>query len=317
VPSREELKARLADFLLLCFDAGEIRRLLSYLPNGEALTRRMSGVTASAAQIAEDAVQALDTGNYLGGHEFWARLKEQRPRRLDQIEAHQALFRQSAPASAAVQPTSDRRPTDHLRILLVSASPVEIDRTLNVDIEFARIVGELRNLNNVKLEQRTAVTFDRLRKAVQDVRPHVLHISSHGKSGDLFFHLDDSGAYQKVPPSALIRLLRALGKELRLVVLNACDSLPIAEAVVATEQPVAPWAIGMKHPIVDEDAIAYSTALYDGLASGLPVGDAHEAALSALELVVHKTSEPARPADIPRLVPNDPARASTYVLTTK
>lgn len=308
-------KAQLADLLLRCFDAGELRRHLGYLSDGVALTRRLPGPNASAAEIAVAAVDALDANDLIKGDEFWAMFKRERPRRVEEIERHRAMFRSAA---AAVTPpaTSERGPPDKLRILFLAASPIDVPR-VDADQEFARIRDAVAHHPNLTPEVRSALTFARLRKALQEVRPHVLHITSHGTPGQLYFHRDDSGEYQAVPITAFARLLRALAKDLRLVVLNACHSLEIAEALVAEDPPITPWAIGMKTAIVDEDAIVFSNTLYDSLAGGAAIGDAHEAALAELELVEHPNPKLAKPPDIPRLVPDDPARAAKEILVRR
>jgi len=222
----------------------------------------------------------------------------------------------AASRNSRSSPTTGERALDKLRVLFLAASPIDVPR-VDADQEFARIRDALAHHPNLTIEVRSALTFARLRKALQEFSPHVLHITSHGTPGQLYFHRDDGGDYQAVPTTTFARLLRALAKDLQLVVLNACHSLEIAEALVAEDPPITPWAIGMKTAIVDDDAIVFSNALYDSLAAGVAVGGAHEAALAGLELVEHPNPKLAKPPDIPRLVPDNPARAAQKILVRR
>ena len=111
--------------------------------------------------------------------------------------------------------------------------------------------------------------------------------------------------------------VEVVGGDLQLVLLNACASLQIAEGLVAGEPRKIPWAIGMVEPIYDDDAIDYAVALYDSIAAGRAIGVAHEAALARLELNVDEDSGDRPPAEIPRLLPDDPAGANRYVLARR
>jgi CHAT domain len=316
VPTREENRARLVEFLLACFSAEELRRLLRYLPGGHRLENRLPGANASAAETASAVVAALDALDYLGGREFWDALKRERERRVGEIEALQRVFLVDAPTGdAAKAPVAGDGPRfDVVKILLVSASPIE-GAALAVDEEFAAILGRLRHRTNLEIVQRTAVTFDRLSAALNDHAPHILHISSHGEAGALMFQPATPGAaMQRVPKLALIRLLRALGQNLRLVVFNACDSATMAAELVAGPPSSLEWTIGMNEPIVDEDAIDFSVAFYDSLAAGRPIGVAFEAALARLLLNLPEGAEADPSDDIPQLLGKDLEKAGKYRL---
>ncbi|MCY1058862.1 CHAT domain-containing protein [Nannocystis sp. SCPEA4] len=317
MPTREELRAQLAEVLLACFSAGEIRRLLGHLPGGDQLAHRLPGPIASAADTSTAAVGALEALGYLERPDFWASFRRERPQRVAEIEAIRIRFVRQSDVEDGLAADGEVEPPSELVILLVSASPIKKAR-LRVDEEFAAIIENLRLRANLRIEQRPAVTFDRLSAALNDVRPNVLHISSHGESGSLYFQARRSGDdLQRVPQTALIKLLHALGSDLKLVVLNACDSLEIAEGIVARKPSQITWAIGMKDPIYDDDAIDYSVALYDSIAAGRAIGIAHQAALARLALNVEDDSLEPVPSEIPRLVPDDPIRAEKFLLVKR
>lgn len=316
----------LIDYLLVCFDAGEMRRLLRVLPDGDRLSTQLPGPTASAREVASSVVTILTQTDLLLADEFWDEFVRQRPRRQGDILALKADLQAAKPPPVTTGVRSpagagDARPSaptpggapDVLRILLVSASPVAGSK-LKVDVEFAKILGELRRCKNLLIEQRTAVTFDRLRQALLDWKPHVLHISSHGTAGFLYFQADAGEGYQQVPAAAVVGLL-GLRHDLRLVVFNACESLAIASAVVANKRTRIAWAIGMREPIRDNDAIAYAVSFYDTLAAGQSLAVAHD--VGCARLLVNPRDEGTPPAEIPTLVPDDPERADQVILVAE
>lgn len=325
--SQNEPFERFADYLLTCFDASELRRLLGYLPEGAQLSRQLPGGDASPVTLAAAAVAALAKLNLLQEPAFWESLRRARPRRIEEINQWQAAFRSYTPAEilpgrasdgppAPAATTADRTaeppvPASELEILLVSASPIR-GRRLAVDVEFGRVIEKLRHRPNLKIVQRTAVTFDSLQSALIDHRPNVMHISSHGDQDCLHFEPAQYGAStQKVPNAAFLQTLGALGDALRFVVINACHSLTLAQAIVSPPTPVAEWAIGMNAPFVDEDAINFSVALYDAIAGGRSLDAAFRATLARLMVGAPANTAPHQ---IPQLVPNDPTRARKAVL---
>ncbi|MCY1004506.1 CHAT domain-containing protein [Nannocystis pusilla] len=219
------------------------------------------------------------------------------------------------PGGAAASPTGEPSAPEKLEILLVSASPLRASRQLAVDEEFARIIEKLRHRSNLKITQRTAVTFDRLQSALNDFTPQILHISCHGKPGYLYSESERSGdPSTAIHQDALVQTLDALDPPLRLVVLNACDSLSIAQRIVTPDARVAEWAIGMNAPIYDHDAISFSATLYDTIAAGRSLDAAFKTAVARLMADAPPGQDPDAPHAIPRLVPDDRAQAKKAVL---
>ena len=75
----------LSNLLLSLFSADELRRWLQYLPGGEALVKRLPGANASPASLASEAVAELERDGMID-EVFWARLRDERPRRRSDIE---------------------------------------------------------------------------------------------------------------------------------------------------------------------------------------------------------------------------------------
>lgn len=102
-------------------------------------------------------------------------------------------------------------------------------------------------------------------------RPDVLHISVHGDRAGLWFGTQD-GRSVNLTAQALIDLL-PLDHRPRLIVLNACESMPVAKALAFL--PLV--AIGTTAPITNQAAIASATLLYDRLLSGATIESAYRA----------------------------------------
>src|SRR5262249_20986673 len=95
-------------------------------------------------------------------------------------------------------------------------------------------------------------------------KPQVVHFSGHGEKSGAVVLIGSDGQAKDVPPKAFAGLFRVLKDNVRVVVLNACDSEPQAKAIVK-EIDVA---IGMSDAIDDELAIAFAAEFYQGLAYG-------------------------------------------------
>lgn len=264
----------LESLFLKMFSADELRRFLRYLPDGEALSAALPGPTASPMSVASAVVAVLDRGGYLTGPVVWQRLGEERPRRRAEIDAVRALFAQTTPV--------DLTPPGVLTIVLASASPVDATQ-LRVDKEFPQIIGKLRgsrHRDRLKVVQLTALRFEDLRTALMEHKPHILHLSCHGEpDGSVLFESSTKDGAKSVSKKQLLRLLNALGSNLRLVVFNACHSTAIARDV----PPTIGLSVGMSDEIRDSSAIEFSAAFYEALAFGESVQAAFDAALASLD----------------------------------
>ena len=193
-----------------------------------------------------------------------------------------ARLRQTVPFAGfggRLQP-SGAPPTGRLRILFLAANPTSSDH-LNLTRE-ARQIEERIDAGKRRLEFVThwAVRRSDLQRLLLEVKPHVLHFSGHGSMRSQLLLEDDDGNPVPVEKEALVNLIGIIPGNLRLVVLNACDTEPVAEALV---QHVA-CAIGMREPIGNDAAIAFAAAFYQALGFGEPVATAFRLACNELEL---------------------------------
>lgn len=284
----------LESLLLSMFAADELRRILRHMPDGDAVVDALPNVNASAVSVVSEAVAILARTGHLREPAFWQRLCDERPRRIDEIGRVRAIFQTGdGPATPAAPTAAVSRV---VTILLVSASP-DHKKRLRVDKEFRDIVDRLRSSrfrDNLRLIQVTAARFEDLRRALLEHEPHILHLSAHGEAdGTLVFEARDDGN-NAVTSKQVRRLVGAIGRGLRLAVLNVCHSAVLARDLA----PDGGCSIGMREEIVDGEAIEFSVALYEALAFGRSVETAFEVAVSGLS---------AEDDDAPQLYP-EPGR---------
>jgi tetratricopeptide (TPR) repeat protein len=132
----------------------------------------------------------------------------------------------------------------------------------------------------LELDPWLAARADDLIQALNQTRPRVVHFSGHGGSAGLVLASDDGVRGHTVDAAALTQLFEAFRGEIRVVVLNACLSLPQAEAIAE----VVGCAIGTPSTISDEAAITFGASFYRAIAFGHSVGAAYKQARVALAL---------------------------------
>jgi sugar lactone lactonase YvrE len=201
------------------------------------------------------------------------------------VSTPQSLARPEEPArsdarESALRPTASgaQRATKMIKVLLLSANP--IDSPLNIDEEFRAIDQKIRSSehrDHVDLIKHGAVRLEDIPGLLMRHKPHVVQFSGHGDvSGIVLTGADGTG--RLVPPDALAYIFRALKDNVRVVLLNACDSAPQAEAIVSQID----CAVGMSDEIDDDAAIAFAAAFYETLGYGRSVQTAFDLALVQL-----------------------------------
>ncbi|WP_437314415.1 effector-associated domain EAD1-containing protein [Sorangium sp. So ce385] len=187
----------------------------------------------------------------------------------------------AVPAATTAEPV--RPPaSDRIKILILASNP-NSTTPLHLTREVRRIEDRLgvgKHRDAFELVTRWAVRRSDLQRLLLEEKPHVLHISSHGSTRAQLFLEDDEGNAAPVSKKALADLIGILKHRLRLVVLNACDTEPLAKALVQHVE----CAIGMRQAIGDDAAIAFAVSFYQALAFHEPVARAFRLACNELKL---------------------------------
>jgi len=205
---------------------------------------------------------------------------------------------------------------DKIKVLLFAASP-RGTAPLDLSREFREIDEEVRLSTFRSAVELILVPgtrpVDLLRK-LNENQPQVVHFSSHGSPDEIILESGEEeaeasdpygpsvrsaderdmkkvrpneteseglvqGQPQVVSKSALVNVLRSCNEgNLRLVVLNACDTRPQAEAL--TE--VVDCVISMNRTITDRAAIKFAASFYGALAFGRSVQKAFEQGVARL-----------------------------------
>ncbi|HEU4885116.1 MAG TPA: NB-ARC domain-containing protein [Longimicrobium sp.] len=164
----------------------------------------------------------------------------------------------------------------------LSTHPTRPSPRLQLDEDVRRTREKVR-----AAEHRDALVFDLrlsarpddLIQALNETSPQVVHFSGHGFSKGLVLVGSDGGPHL-VGPDALGRLFTVFRGDIRVVVLNACLTLPQAQAIAGA----VGCAIGTREKISDEAAITFGASFYRALAFGHSVQTAFEQACVALAL---------------------------------
>jgi hypothetical protein len=167
------------------------------------------------------------------------------------------------------------------RILFLAANPTDMS-ALDLGNEQSKVHDALWGTLGREFELKPfwSVEATELQRRIDELQPHIVHFSGHGDAaGEIVLEGPDRRP-RPVPADALGDLFRLLGKQVRCVVLNACGSLPTAQAIA----PHVDVVLGTSRRITDDDAITFTETFYRALGIGGSVRHAYERAVNQLGL---------------------------------
>lgn len=192
-----------------------------------------------------------------------------------------------------------------LRVLGVMSRPEDLP-ALDVERERRDVTQALGRLSSdmVEMVWLEGDRWNDLADAVRSDTWHVLHFVGHGgfdeDSESGFLELaDDQGNAIAVPATDLGRLISS-SPQLRLVVLNACESAVsgsegfFSSTAAKLMREGVPAVVAMQYEITDDAALAFSSSFYEGLARGIPVDRAVMLARESVKMTM-RTLEWATP----------------------
>jgi len=213
----------------------------------------------------------------------------------------------STPKPSKVSMTNPRSPRPapgrHV-ILFLAANPSETTR-LALDEECAAIERELRmttGRDDFDFRSRWAVSVDEVMRALNELQPTIIHFSGHGGgSAGVYVYdaqqaprsdqrdigvvssagiqlQDEQRQPQHVSARALTQMIASAAPSARLVVLNACFTNSVAEAL----RGVVDCVVGMRGAIGDSAARSFAVGFYRALGHRRSVGNAVEQAVATL-----------------------------------
>lgn len=183
------------------------------------------------------------------------------------------------------------KPDTPIHVLFTAATPSHAGK-LNTGKEsrLKDLIKEFDEERRIVFQEEHGLDVKKFRRLLFTRDPHVIHFAGHGEVEGLVLEGD------KLDAEVLVSLVAEL-ENTRIVVLNACYTLPLAKALAE----YVPFVIGTQGPIPDTTAIAFAHDLYVGLAAGKSVKKSFNFALNGIE------SERLEGADIPILVVGKPS----------
>lgn len=175
---------------------------------------------------------------------------------------------------AAPRPKRTRR--RKTRILFVGVDSLE--DPLDLAWELKGIEANLRMSRESKrlaLKPLMAATMDTLTQEMLDDPPNIIHFSGHGEQNGLVLR-DEKGGKHAVSGVALAKLIELFPGTVQCVILNACSTDSHARAI----HRCVPHVIGVRAPISDETAIAFSSGFYKAIGAGKEIPFAYKVGMA-------------------------------------
>ncbi len=140
------------------------------------------------------------------------------------------------------------------------------------------------------IEPRFAVRPQDLQSALLEEKPRIVHFCGHGEGERGLVLENDSGQYHLVSKEALADLFRHFSNQIECVLLNACYTQVQAEEIVKHIN----FVVGMRQPILDRSAIAFSAGFYGALGGGESIAKAYDFGCNRVHLEFGESSSQQR-----------------------
>ncbi|TMQ20398.1 MAG: CHAT domain-containing protein [Deltaproteobacteria bacterium] len=167
-------------------------------------------------------------------------------------------------------------------ILFLAANPSGTD-PLALDREARAIQAELERSGYrdcFEFETRWAVEPLDVLRELRKLRPSVVHYSGHANPQGLFVHATD-GRARSLSIAALEKTFGAAGESVQIVVLNACYTEQLADALLGHVDCV----VGTSGVIHDDAARSFAIGFYGGLGERESVAAAYKQGCAAVLLL--------------------------------
>lgn len=159
-----------------------------------------------------------------------------------------------------------------VQILFLAANPEGTDK-MALDKEIRTIKEKIRASryrDQLDLVSAWAVRFDDLLQELNEHEAQIVHFSGHGSPTGEIILVGDDGVAGSIDPNIFRDLIETTSDNIRVVILNACYSEPMAVAV----EEIVDCAIGTKGQLGDKAAIAFAGSFYRAIGFGRSVWNA-------------------------------------------
>lgn len=169
-----------------------------------------------------------------------------------------------------------------MKILFIASNPATTNQ-LMLDEEIRRIQQEIsqsKYRSEINFRSSLAVRPNDLIRELNEQRPDILHISSHGSNDGALILTAEDGGSAPISGEIITELFSTLEKAPQLVLFNACFSITQADGFCK----YVDIAVGMPDVVGDKDAIEFSSVFYSSLCSGLNFHDSFRQAVIGVKL---------------------------------
>ncbi|MFK8102648.1 MAG: hypothetical protein AB8G15_08990 [Saprospiraceae bacterium] len=167
------------------------------------------------------------------------------------------------------------------KILFLASNPKNTIH-LRLDEEVRKIEEGLKRSKkreDFTLIKKFALQAIDLRRVLLDENPSYIHFSGHGTGHGGIVLENTQGLSDEVASKTIKGLFYLFRKNIKCIFLNACYS----EQQVKELFGFIPFVIGMNNKILDDAAIIFSEAFYDGIANGREIEFSFDLAINAIE----------------------------------
>ncbi len=169
-----------------------------------------------------------------------------------------------------------------VEILYLTANPTDTER-IHLDRELRDVRDEFRmskHRERFVLHERGALRVPDLTRALLDFSPRIVHLSGHGTDDGRFLAEAPGGESRTLSVPGLAALFEEVSDTVECVIVNACHSARLAEALAEHIR----YVIGMRSWLGDQSATDFSVGFYQALAAGLAIEPAFGRGRAAMAL---------------------------------
>lgn len=183
---------------------------------------------------------------------------------LDRMQAEGLFSERDLPSEAEIEGPKTK-------MLFLGANPMFTGewegRGHGYHIELEKEYLEIRKIfknhrNKFSITEELDMTLDAFFEAVHREKPNIVHMSALGGKEGVYFLQKNDRTPHLVPYEFLAPVFRLLKKTVECVFLNTVDSNLFAKVV----SRVIPYAIGIRGPVIDPEAISFASGFYAALA---------------------------------------------------
>jgi hypothetical protein len=165
----------------------------------------------------------------------------------------------------------------YLGTALTDSDPLDLGGELE---HIYRTLRQSRQREALDLRAHWSLSATQISPLLNHYEPAIVHFGGHGGTGGLLLRRHGGLRSQLATPEQLEIMFTAERRRLRCVVLLACHSVSLAQAL----QEHVDVVIGVEHALGDECARAFSGWFYEAIGDGLDLRSAFETGTRNLEL---------------------------------